>query len=220
MTSHAAAILARHGNCVVTRPGAVHHRDRRCSGDERARERPGERVRQPGGSAASVTTAVKMTTLKADAALAMFEVMWAAARTTGGTERAGLLRTCTVRDRSVYDNYAKTLRTLNGSEQSYVNLANGQHRPSAFNGIAILNRADWDTRINRDFGGVRPHAPCSPRPATRVRYRWRGKTDEDRGALRRRRTEQHRAQRIQGRHPVHLDQVDRLPPTTTNRNTT
>ena len=166
VTSHAAAILARHGNCVVTSSGAVITVTAGVPGMNVLVSAPVNVSGNLAGSAASVTTAVKMTTLKADAALAMFEAMWAAAPNELAELNAqGLLRMYVTR--SVYDNYAKTLRTLNGSEQSYVNLANGQ-RTLSFNGIAILNRADWDTRINQDFGGVRPHRALLTTPGNLV----------------------------------------------------
>lgn len=118
------------------------------------------------GSLANTTPAVRNTTLKADAAVKMFEAMWAAAPNELAELNAqGLLRLYVTR--SVYDNYAKTLRTINGSEQAYVNLANGQ-RTLSFNGIAILQRADWDTRINQDFGGVRPHRALLTTPGNLV----------------------------------------------------
>lgn len=165
VTDHAAAIAARHGACVVTSTGA---------GVIVESGVPGMNVLVTvtnasgnlAGSVATTTAAVRNTTLKADQAIEVFEAMWAASPNELASLNAqGLLRLYVTR--SMYDNYAKSLRKLNGSETAYVNLKDGS-KTLSFNGIPIIQRADWDTRIAMDFGGVRPHRALLTTPQNLV----------------------------------------------------
>lgn len=165
VTAYEDTILARHGACVVTSSGA----DIIVTSGL-----PGMNVLVTvtnvsgnlAGTVAATQAAVKNTSLKADQAIEVFEAMWAASpNELASLQAQNMLRLYVTR--SMYDNYAKSLRKLNGSETAYVNLKDGT-KTLSFNGIPIIQRPDWDTRISQDFGGVRPHRALLTTPGNLV----------------------------------------------------
>lgn len=156
VTAHAATILARHGKCVVTSgAGTIIV----TSGLPGMNVLVGAAVNVTGDLASSgvaaTTAAVKNTTLVAAGAKNALQAMYEAMpNELAAFESTGELRFMVTR--SIYNNYLAYLQTQTGSEAAFSTLIDG--RPTlTFNGIPVLKRADWDTRISQDFGGVRPH---------------------------------------------------------------
>lgn len=155
VTSHAATILARHGACVVTSSGAVITVTSGLPGMNVLVSAPVNVTGDLAGSTATVTAAVKNTTLVAGGAKAALQAMYdAMPNELGAFEATGELRFLVTR--SMYNNYLAYLQTQSGAEAAFSTLVDGV-KALTFNGIPVLKRADWDTRISQDFGGIRPH---------------------------------------------------------------
>lgn len=161
VTDHAADIAARMGACVVTSSGA----DIIVEAGQ-----PGMNVLVSitgatgnlGGSVAATTAAVRNTTLKADAGLAILQGLYEK-RTNELSEFDDSEARFYV-TRTVYESYLATLQKQSGSEAAYTTLVDGV-KTLAFNGIPVIKKADWDKRIADDFGGVYPHRAmltCKP----------------------------------------------------------
>lgn len=156
VTTHGAAILARSGHCVVTSGAGTIIVE---AGYPGMNVLIGAAVNVSGDLASSgvaaTTPAVKNTTLKAGASVAILQALYEA-RTDELTEFDESEARFDV-TRSVYENYLKYLQGLAGGvEAAYMDLQNGK-RTLSFNGIPVIKRADWDKRIVADFGGVLRH---------------------------------------------------------------
>lgn len=155
VTTHQAAVLARHGRCVLSSSGAVITVTSGIPGMNVLVSAPVNVSGDLAGSTATVTAAVRGTTLKAGAAVAILQAMYEA-RT---DELAEFDATDARFDvtRSIYENYLAYLQTQTGAEAAFSTLVNGV-RTLTFNGIPVMKRPDWDKRINSaDFGYVMRH---------------------------------------------------------------
>lgn len=155
VTSHAATILARHGKCVVTSAGAVITVTSGLPGMNVLVSAPVNVSGDLAGSTATVTPAVRMTTLKAGASKDILQAMYEA-RTDELAEFDATEARFDV-TRSIYENYLAYLQTQTGAEAAFSTLVNGV-RTLTFNGIPLIKRPDWDKRWkSADFGYVQPH---------------------------------------------------------------
>ncbi|HQX31910.1 MAG TPA: hypothetical protein PLE71_18035 [Flavobacteriales bacterium] len=153
VTAHAATILARFGNCVVTSAGATVIVTAGYPGMNVTVSAPVNVSGDLAGSVATTTAAVKNTTLVAGAAKNILQALYEA-RTDELTEFDESEARFDV-TRSIYENYLAYLQGL-GTEMAHTTILNG--KPSlTYNGIPVIKRADWDKRIVADFGGVMRH---------------------------------------------------------------
>lgn len=156
VTAHAATILAREGRAVVTSSGAVITvtmgipgynvliTSTNASGDL-------------DGSEATVTDAVKNTTLVSGGAKAALKAMYQAmSPELRAWMSSGKLRYIVTQ--SIYDNYLSTLEdTYTAIPEGFRMVVDGVPRLT-YRGIPLIVREDWDIWINSaDFGYVRPH---------------------------------------------------------------
>lgn len=156
VTAHAATILARDGRAVVTSSGAVITVTMGIPGMNvliSSTNLTGDLD----GSEASVTGAVRNTTLVsggAKAALkAMYQAMTPELRAYSTTGKLRYIVT-----QSMYDNYLSSLEdTYTAIPEGMRMVVDGVQR-LAYRGIPLIVREDWDIWINSaDFGYVRPH---------------------------------------------------------------
>lgn len=155
VTAYAATILARHGRCVVTSSGADIIVEAGVPGMNVLVTVSAAVSGNLTGSVAATTAAVRNTTLKAGAAVAILQALYEA-RTDELAEFDATEARFDV-TRSVYENYLAYLQTQSGAEAAFTTLVNGV-RTLTFNGIPVMKRPDWDKRWkSADFGYVQPH---------------------------------------------------------------
>lgn len=155
VTAYAATILARHGRCVVTSSGASFIVEAGVPGMNVLVTVSAAVSGNLTGSVAATTAAVRNTTLKAGAAVAILQALYEA-RTDELAEFDATEARFDV-TRSVYENYLAYLQTQSGAEAAFSTLVNGV-RTLTFNGIPVMKRPDWDKRWkSADFGYVQPH---------------------------------------------------------------
>ena len=155
VTAYAATILARHGRCVVTSSGASIIVEAGVPGMNVLVTVSAAVSGNLTGSVAATTAAVRNTTLKAGAAVAILQALYEA-RTDELAEFDATESRFDV-TRSVYENYLAYLQTQSGAEAAFSTLVNGV-RTLTFNGIPVMKRPDWDKRWkSADFGYVQPH---------------------------------------------------------------
>lgn len=155
VTAYAATILARHGRCVVTSSGADIIVEAGVPGMNVLVTVSAAVSGNLTGSVAATTAAVRNTTLKAGAAVAILQALYEA-RTDELAEFDATEARFDV-TRSVYENYLAYLQTQSGAEAAFSTLVNGV-RTLTFNGIPVMKRPDWDKRWkSADFGYVQPH---------------------------------------------------------------
>ena len=155
VTAYAATILARHGRCVVTSSGASIIVEAGVPGMNVLVTVSAAVSGNLTGSVAATTAAVRNTTLKAGAAVAILQALYEA-RTDELAEFDATEARFDV-TRSVYENYLAYLQTQSGAEAAFSTLVNGV-RTLTFNGITVMKRPDWDKRWkSADFGYVQPH---------------------------------------------------------------
>ena len=155
VTAYAATILARHGRCVVTSSGADIIVEAGVPGMNVLVTVSTAVSGNLTGSVAATTAAVRNTTLKAGAAVAILQALYEA-RTDELAEFDATEARFDV-TRSVYENYLAYLQTQSGAEAAFSTLVNGV-RTLTFNGITVMKRPDWDKRWkSADFGYVQPH---------------------------------------------------------------
>lgn len=155
VTAYAATILARHGRCVVTSSGADIIVEAGVPGMNVLVTVSAAVSGNLTGSVAATTAAVRNTTLKAGAAVAILQALYEA-RTDELAEFDATEARFDV-TRSVYENYLAYLQTQSGAEAAFSTLVNGV-RTLTFNGVPVMKRPDWDKRWkSADFGYVQPH---------------------------------------------------------------
>jgi len=156
VTSHAATILAREGRCVVTSAAAVITVTSGVPGMNVLVSAPVNVTGDLAGSTATVTAAVRNTTLVANGARDAFKAMYAAMTPElRAYQAAGTLRYLPTQ--SMLDNYMDTLEGASGIPAAYQAMIDGVTRYT-YRGIPIIPRQDWDIWLNSaDFGYIRPH---------------------------------------------------------------
>lgn len=106
------------------------------------------------GSVASTTAAVRNTTLVTGAGLLILQDLYERR-----TDELSAFDDTACRfdvTRSVYENVLKSLQASNTNTAAFQALVDGIPQLT-YNGIPVRKRADWDKRINADFGGVQRH---------------------------------------------------------------
>lgn len=114
------------------------------------------------GSVAATTANTDMSTPKADGALACFKAMYGGMTPVLRARKSEMKIYATA---SLCDNYRSTVESATaGSEAAYFALINGT-KVLAYRGIPIIEKVDWDTYIDEDFGDQRPNRALMTIPA-------------------------------------------------------
>lgn len=151
--ANAAGVLARFGKPVLTNSGVTVIVEAGLPGQDvtiSITNLTGDLA----GSVASTTAAVRNTTLVTGAGLLILQELYERR-----TDELSAFDDTQCRfdvSRSVYENVMKSLQNTSSSTAAYSALIDGIPQLT-FNGIPVRKRADWDKRINADFGGVQRH---------------------------------------------------------------
>ena len=154
VTSWGATIAARFGGAVVTSSGAGIIFTANIAGVPISVSAAVNVSGNLAGTTAATTANVDMGAIKADGAYAAFKAMYAAMPPVLRKNKDMAKFICTA---SMVDNYRTTLESSSaGSEAAYFAVINGV-KTLAYRGIPIIERAEWDTIIDDDFGDQYPH---------------------------------------------------------------
>lgn len=162
VTAHGATIAARYGGAVVTSSGAGVIFTANIAGVPFSASANVNASGNLAGNAVATTANVDMSTPKAGGALAAFQAMYAAMSPVLKARKSECKIYATA---SLVDNYRVSLQSVSaGSEAAYFATINGT-KVLAYNGIPIVEKADWDVYINEDFGDQRPNRAIMTIPA-------------------------------------------------------
>lgn len=154
VTAHAAAILARHGNIVVTSSGADVIFTAGIAGLEQSVSNAVNATGDLAGTTAATVANVPTGALKADAGIAALKTVYNAmpAVMKNAKDQLRFLTTG-----SVVDNFRDSMESPTaGSESAYTAIIEGVKR-LAYRNIPLVELLDWDKRIEADFGSQQPH---------------------------------------------------------------
>ena len=154
VTDHAAAIAARDGGIVVTSSGADVIFESGVAGEAINISNAVNASGNLACTTAATTANVKMSALKAGAALEIFKQMYSKmpAVLRKNKNLAKIMVTA-----SIADNFRDSMESATAGADSSYNAVIDVVRKLAYRGIEIVEMLDWDNRINEDFGDVRPH---------------------------------------------------------------
>lgn len=151
--ARAASVLARFGKPVLTNSGVTVIVEAGVPGMD-VTVSIANLTGDLAGTVAATTAAVKNTTLVTGAGLLILQDLYERR-----TDELSAFDDTACRfdvSRSVYENVLKSLQATNTNTAAFQALVDGIPQLT-YNGIPVRKRADWDKRINADFGGVQRH---------------------------------------------------------------